>query len=326
MRAAFAPFDADAVIAPFERSEAAEIVALSRNDELLRRLTEPADFAHIRDPDAVAPMGDASGRKPIDPADIPRARLAIIIIAGQSNSANTATADADGRYFAAPHLPIFNIHISDGRAYRAHNPLLGTGNDGSSQGLALPLAAMLIEAGLYNAVLLATIGVGRSWVQEWVPRAHHFRRFERTVAGLAALGFSPDLVLWHQGESNAGILYEECDCTGAPLTPAVRAAARLAYLRSLLRMVAGLRDLGVDSPVFVARATICGQGRPEPSIRQAQRDAAEDSAVTGIFPGPDTDALPLSGRFDGCHFTHDGNIAHAQAWFDVLRAYLLEAP
>jgi hypothetical protein len=326
MGAAFTPFGVDAVIAPFERREAAEIIALSRSDELLRRLTEPADFAHIRDPDVVPPMGDANGREPIEPADIPRSRLAVIIVAGQSNSANTAAADADGRYFEAPHLPIFNFHIGDGRIYRARNPLLGTSDDGGWQSFALPLAAMLIEAGLYDAALLATIGVGRTWVQEWVPEAHHFHRFERAAAGITALGFAPDLVLWHQGESNAGILYEERDCTGAPLTVVVRAAARLAYLRSLLRMVAGLRDLGIGGPVFVARATICGQGRPEPGIRQAQQDAAGASAVTGIFRGPDTDALPLSGRFDGCHFSHEGNIVHAQAWFEILRAYLIGAP
>ena len=319
--AGFGPFDVDAAMAPFERRQSAAAGALSRRDELLRRLTEPEDFAHINDPAATASTGDPSGRTPVDGADIPHQRLAVIVVAGQSNAANTASPDADGGFYERPDLPIFNFNIGDGRCYLARNPLLGC--DGEWQAFAVPLAAQLIDAGLYQRVLLVPISVCRTWVQEWAPAGHYFSRFRQAMAGIAGLGLRPDFVLWHQGESNAGFLFRDIDSYGDPIGPVTRAAARLCYTRHLLALAAGLRAEGMMAPVFVARATLCGSNAQRPEIHQAQSDAAADATTTGIFPGPDTDTLPFDGRFDGCHFTHHGNIAHARAWFDVLRQYLI---
>ena len=50
----FGAFDVGAEMSPLERDHTPEVTALSQTDELLRRLTEPEDFAHIADPSVTA--------------------------------------------------------------------------------------------------------------------------------------------------------------------------------------------------------------------------------------------------------------------------------
>jgi hypothetical protein len=90
-------------------------------------------------------------------------------------------------------------------------------------------------------------------------------------------------------------------------------------MRNLFHIVAALRDRGVAAPVFVAKATVCGHPKPSAHIRQAQASVVDPA--WRILAGPDTDTIEQALRSDGCHFSHDGNLMHAQKWYESLRSY-----
>ena len=131
--------------------------------------------------------------------------------------ANSASADAHGRYYATT-KPVYNLNIGDGKCYVAENPILGADAalDASQrpidQSFALPLAAALIEGGLFTHVLLVPISVSGTLIEQWTPSpprtpgAPHFKRFVAAIEHLKHAGLAPTFVLWHQGEGNSGPL------------------------------------------------------------------------------------------------------------------------
>jgi hypothetical protein len=276
-----------------------------------------------------AATGDPTGRTRVGCADIPRQHLAVVLIAGQSNAANSASADADGRYYSTT-KPVYNLNIGDGKCYVAENPILGSDArlDASQrpidQSFALPLAAALIEGGLFTHVLLVPISVSGTLIEQWTPSpprtpgASLFRRFVVAIEHLKNAGLAPTFLLWHQGEGNSGPIVNAK--MHRALTPDIRQAATLSWMRNFLHMVAALRDMGVAAPVFVAKATVCGGWGPSAEIRRAQASVVDPAWK--IFSGPDTDAIGQALRRDGCHFSHEGNLAHAQKWFEVLRDFV----
>ena len=276
-----------------------------------------------------AATGDPTGRERVSCANIPRTALAVILIAGQSNASNSVPADANGKHYSTQN-PVFSLNIGDGKCYVAKNPLLGTdsrldaNNQPSGQSFALPLASALIDAGLYERVLLVPIAVSGTLIEQWIPSpprtpgASLFNRFVSATNYLKGVGLTPTFVLWHQGEGNSGPL--QAHAKRGTLTTDLERATTLSWMRNFLHIVAALRGMGVDAPVFVAKATICGGAEPGAIIRKAQGGVADPAAR--IFPGPDTDAIDFALRHDGCHFSHEGNLVHAHKWYEVLRDFI----
>jgi hypothetical protein len=87
------------------------------------------------------------------------------------------------------------------------------------------------------------------------------------------------------------------------------------YVAAFLSMVKTIRDIGVTAPIYIARATRCGDHTSE-AIRDAQRSLA--TLQPGLRAGPDTDALVGADVRDGCHLTGLGLLRHAALWRDVL--------
>jgi hypothetical protein len=317
-----ASVDVDAKMEELEVEVSAEAVALAQGnmgpEGILKRLATPAEYARITDPQPDGSSGDPSGRPQVPCAQIAALKPVVILVAGQSNAANTAEPDAYGKVFRTD-KSIYNLLFTNGACYRAENPLLGA--DGVYQSFALPLAARLIDAGIYQRVLLVPISVSGTLVEEWAPSGHYWNRFTKAIAALDQIGLGPDFVLWHQGEGNAGLLKEDLNASQT-----VRDALRLAYTRNFLSIVDGLRSLGVQAPVFVAVATQCGSPKVSSDIRAAQ--LALPDLVWKIYQGPDTDVMDFSyrGEENRCHFSHEGNQAHAEKWYEVLRAYLAANP
>lgn len=83
-------------------------------------------------------------------------------------------------------------------------------------------------------------------------------------------------------------------------------------------MLAPIRRLGVDAPIYVARATRCAKAGPSAEIRGAQGGLVDPPSR--ILAGPDTDALGLAERYDGCHFSSEGLDRAAALWLEALRA------
>jgi hypothetical protein len=110
-------------------------------------------------------------------------------------------------------------------------------------------------------------------------------------------------VLWHQGEADAlaGLSGER-------------------YRERFLQFASSLRAMGVDAPLYVARASYfavpAGHDASQSVINAAQ--GLLPDASSGIFAGPDTDVLRAEWRYDGCHLSAEGLIRHVELWFEVL--------
>jgi hypothetical protein len=237
-------------------------------------------------------FNDTSDRVRVGATEVSQGRTAVILIFGQSNGANSGD---------APYVPrhrVINFNLFDGHCYVAKDPLLGTTERRGN--FASRMADMLIEQGLFDTVVLAPIGVGGSRIEEWTTGGARHRRLQIAIKRAADSRLNFTHVLWHQGESNAG----------------VDANADL-YTGCFLNIHGALRSYDVGAPIYVAQATICNSP-PNETIRSAQRAVVD--LVSGIFAGPDTDMIGLNDRYDGCHMAESGLVRHAQLWIEALNA------
>jgi hypothetical protein len=251
----------------------------------LKQLVERPVFASLSQ---FAGFDVTYGRTALRCDQIPQRPLVLLTL-GQSNAANSGS----GRFDAAS--GVYNFNLFDGRCYEARDPLLGASGDGGSAWI--PLAQMLIENGLAEAVVVAPIAVSGSHVADWAPGGVLAERIARAIGVLASTGLQVDALLWHQGESDRGT------------APAM-------YTESFLRMVGSIRGAGVSAPIYVAQATRC-DAQEDATLREAQ--AQLGALHAGVRQGPNTDALVGEKLRDGCHFTRLGTFAHAALWFEVLK-------
>ena len=231
---------------------------------------------------------DATARRPVACRNDAK-RMAVLLVVGQSNAANTLDATI------SPPKRVGNFNLQDGKCYDAEEPLLGATNSGGN--FATRLASRLIERGDYDAVMLAPIAVGSTYIEEWAIGGRLNGRIVLAIEGLRAAGLAPTHVLWHQGEGN-------------------RSDPESYYRQKFFSVYKTIRDAGVGAPIYVAQASICGSDKGE-GVRAAQRSVVDHSLR--ILPGPDTDQLGSEFRHDGCHFNAEGGERVAELWYQALR-------
>ncbi|WP_447761805.1 sialate O-acetylesterase [Sphingopyxis panaciterrae] len=228
-------------------------------------------------------------------------RTAVLLIAGQSNSANHG-----GMRFTSRH-PGKAINYFSGKCYPAASPLLGaTGMRGDSW---TPLADRLIESRLYDRVVIVTTGIGGTKIARWQDGGdlnHMLLGVVKQVSGRYHITH----FLWHQGERDLALKTSGAD-----------------YAASFTSLVASLRGAKVDAPVFISVGSRCGQPgdwKDEDAITTAQRGLVDPAK--GIFLGPETNLLvPPEDRYDRCHFDGPGQRAFAGAWLRILTDYARRA-
>jgi hypothetical protein len=221
-------------------------------------------------------------------------RHAVLLTFGQSNSANFGAI----RYTASANVLNFNIH--DGKCYLSADPLFGADGDGGS--VWGRLGDQLIESGAFDRVLIVPFGIGGTALREWTTGGRLHPRVKFAAQQLKLAGIAPTHVLWHQGEDDV----REGTSTSA-------------YIEMFAELVKALRDYGINAPVFPAVASICDNLGSD-TIRSAQRALPE--RIVGVYPGPDTDSLSdMRDRFDYCHFSERGLIAHARLWKEAILAF-----
>jgi hypothetical protein len=220
-------------------------------------------------------------------------RVMVALVFGQSNAANYG----ESRRQAGPKV----FSLNGARLLRAADPLPGANGVGGS--VWTRLGDKLIAAGRYDRVIFVPAAAGGSEIAEWQPEVKkHFKLVESAINSAHARGLRFTHLLWHQGESDAALLIHPTD-----------------YRLRFQNVMRGIREAGVDAPVFVAVATRCG-GYPEnKDIRWVQRDLVNHDLR--IWQGPDTDVLGPEFRHDGCHFSTLGLDAHAELWVEFLGRY-----
>jgi Carbohydrate esterase, sialic acid-specific acetylesterase len=223
-------------------------------------------------------------------------RVAVIVIIGQSNAANHGT----GKYVARHQVDNFNLY--DGKCYHAQDPLLGASGDGGN--FASRLGDKLIDADLFDRVILAPIAMGGTMVEQWAEEGMFNRRIPAVVRRLHDAGLSADFILWQQGEGNQGV----GDIGGRQ------------YRKNLLEVIRTFRRCGAAAPFFVSLTTTCGGPHPNAeNIRAGQKSVVNPTAA--IYQGADTDTIGLEHRWDTCHFNEVGLDMVASLWLEVISTY-----
>jgi hypothetical protein len=229
-----------------------------------------------------------------------RRRTAAIVIVGQSNAANHGT----GKYVAKRRVDNFNVY--DGKCYHAADPLLGASGDGGN--FATRLGDKLIEAGLFDRVILAPIAMGGTTVEQWAEEGMFNRRIPVLIRRLYDAGLRADFILWQQGEGNQGV----GDIGGRQ------------YRKNLLEVIWTFRRYGVSAPFFVSLTTTCGGPHPNAeNIRAGQKSVVNPKVA--IYQGADTDTIGLEHRWDSCHFNEVGLEMAASLWLEVIATYCRSA-
>lgn len=201
----------------------------------------------------------------------------VILTGGQSNAANSVSAPTK----AEAGVSAFQWY--DGACYRLGDPLLGvTGARGSLW------SALGRDIARERPVIFVNTAVGATSYRAWLDwRSGYFRRMQAAVAAMSLQGLEPDLVLWHQGESDAG-----------------RQAPFWVYRRDLGWLMRKLQDVLPDATIVLYQVSRCFGPDGEPALRDAQAFVAGQSSR--ILLGPDTDLIEDPGRSDGCHFNASG--------------------
>jgi hypothetical protein len=248
----------------------------------------------------------------------------VFVIAGQSNSANYGAEKQNVRTGL--------VAAFDGKHWRiADDPQPGASGSGGSF---IPPFGDAIANRFHVPVGIVACGVGATSVREWLPRGSTFPNppaltnnvrqlqdgtweskgtifttFTERMKQLGSRGFRA--VLWHQGES---------DTNQDDPTRTLPGKFYREYLEKLIND--SRREIGWNSPWFVAQASYHPGDEASPDIRAAQASLWKDGIA---LEGPDSDALKDAFRDDrgkGVHFSGPGLREHAAKWVEKVAPWL----
>jgi hypothetical protein len=230
-------------------------------------------------------------RKTILPCPGPAPGTAVLLIAGQSQAANSGQGHQDGG------SGVFNLNIYDGKCYQASDPLIGTSGNGAN--FATRLGKLLVSSGSYRNVVLIPVAIGGASLRQWIPEGGFHRRLLVAIERARQAGLKITHFLWQQGEADIVI------SNGA------------LYHHMFEDMFISLRQHGMAAPIFVAETSYCGLRNDEVTSAQA----GLVSAQRGIYAGPATDDLGDELRRDKCHFNDRGLDQMAAMWAKSLHSH-----
>jgi hypothetical protein len=215
----------------------------------------------------------------------------VILALGQSNAAN------HGERANRTNMPV--ALIADGKCIMATDPLPGSTGNGGSIWSRLP--NYLSAPNLQRPLVLSVMGVDATSIADWTSDQSPLRkRLTDRIKLMKALGLLPQVILWQQGEADAGL-----------------GTTSEAYGNSLNKLADALTQAGSDAPIVMALSTVC---RSAPNFEIRVEIAAKAAHHSRFKVGPDTDILNDAGsRFDGCHFSAAGLDQAAKLWAAELR-------
>lgn len=261
-------------------------------------------FLDRDDPFAVKPYlmfgtgySSVGDRVQVNPRLVTGQKTLNIATAGQSNICNSV----DGVYqLHAPAVSgVENLNILDGGVYQAKNALLGCHGTGSNT--ASRLATAIIQNSKAARVILAPIGFSATGSGDWAVGGSMNHRIGVLARRYAALGYTPDFVIWHQGEADAG--------AGTP---------RATTAANLQSMIATFRAFGMNCPILICKASWTSSAAPSNAdTRGAQTDVLNSGA--NVFAGADTDTILSTGRnSDDIHFNSAGSTIFRDLLYAII--------
>ena len=224
----------------------------------------------------------------------------VFVTAGQSNSAN---------HGEPPQSPVddrvscFDTVSNWRHAYDPQPVATGTG------GSPWPALGDALAAALDVPVGLASVGVGGSRVDQWLPGGDLYPRLEQALTSLGPNNCRA--VLWHQGESDA-----------------LAGTAAEVYAQRLESVIAQSRvDAGFTVPWGVAIVSWLPytSEADQAQVRAGQQQVID--ADPAVFLGSETDTFHTLGYLaDGVHYNAEGLTAHGVQWAQRVRAYVFPRP
>jgi len=221
----------------------------------------------------------------------------VIATAGQSNAANAISTPLDAN-LTAPVYMFFN-----NKCYALRDPMLGSnGTFGSVWSRFAPLLAQ--KTG--RPVVMISGAIGGSQFSDWTdPHSPYMPQLRARVVQASKIVGAPDVVLWHQGETDAWF-----NPSQAELQPTVEKA---------VNTVLTTFPLKPNAKLVLYRASICtGKKRAvsTPNVINAETAAAKSNPR--IVLGPNTDIFGDRFRHDHCHFNEEGARRVAQLSLDAV--------
>lgn len=209
----------------------------------------------------------------------------VIIVAGQSNVANTVSS------LSKNSTNIYNFY--DSILYLAQDPLLGaTGKQGS---LWIEVGEQLLAKTEYNEVVIINIARSNSSISDWANEGKFSNLIAQALNSAIQLGLKPDVLLWGQGERDAIDNMQKSD-----------------YHKMLTNLVTNTNKEALGMPIIISLSSRCFSNAENTNIRQAQMQTIQ--RFNFVFQGPDTDKLGTDYRYDDCHFNTKGKEINSNLW------------
>jgi len=228
-----------------------------------------------------------------------RSETIVVVTGGQSIAANVVPA----RYTAGREVAVW----FRGDCFAAADPMLGAAGEGGSL---WSLLGDRLSDELDRPVLLINGAIGGTQFADWLDaRSGYYAALLDRISTARRAGYPPQLVLWHQGETDAAVMRDAAQFEGQVTALMDRLAADLPEAR-----------------VYLFQATRCiGKGRDEgvPLVNETLERVAETHAR--VLPGLDTDALGRDFRWDTCHFNSHGRDRIVEQVIPDLVRYLRTA-
>ncbi|MFL2752595.1 MAG: sialate O-acetylesterase [Gammaproteobacteria bacterium] len=219
----------------------------------------------------------------------PSKKTGIYLTYGQSNASNY------GEYGYLIKNDVFQYLL--GETFLYEDPSLGgTGTGGSVWGM---VGDKLIENGIYEQVIFSNSGWGGKSIEE-LKNGHEFEFLIVNFKGLIKKFGRVDGILFHQGESDNSLKGVKN------------------YYNSFKDFLNNLEKEGIEAPVYLSRASLCGKKPINRNLTNIQNQLIRDFNL--VKEGPDTDLLSSkSDRLeDYCHFSLEGNEKFADMWIQSL--------
>lgn len=230
------------------------------------------------------------------PIEIRTMTTAYILALGQSNAANHAE---PGSAYTTQYPANVRVYCGSG-SYQAiaKDPVCNAdGTDGSPW---IRLADSLVERRIYDNVVIIPYAVGGTDSGEWITYPIS-TTLSNKIADAQANGITFTHVLWQQGENDAYYNFSTATTQS-----------------NLNTLIGSIRGAGVNAPIFISKTSLCFNPA-NVNTRLAQQNII--ATVPNVFAGADTDAVPTSMRYDGCHMKTAGVTMVADMWRAAIACF-----